>query len=197
MILMRETLYSRLNDVEEMDEELKELKNPILIDVPKLQKELFERYEKNSVLYDAMQDRQSVSESLEELAEINKGIRKILPWKKDKSHNKRLKQIGELIHAPYHLQTNGIFMPDNLITTGTYVTAMSFGMFSLFEPILGFNSTAKEVQELFQFKVPLAMSALMAPLFGFMANFQRINNLFSISKDQAKYLDRKIEEFYK
>lgn len=115
---MRNTLYSQLTDVEEMDERLKELKSLSSIDVPKLQKELFERYEKNPVLYDAMQYKQSVSESLEELAQINKGVRRILPWRKDEVHNKRLEQIGELIYAPYHLQTAGIFMPDNLVTTG-------------------------------------------------------------------------------
>jgi hypothetical protein len=194
---MRETLYSQLTDVEEMNEKLKELKNPNLIDVPSLQKELFECYEKNPVLYDAMQDKQSVNESLEELTQINKGIKKILPWRKDKVHNERLKQMGKLIYSPSHLYTTGIFTPDNLITTGVYTTAMAFGMFWLFEPSLTFNPTSKVVQELFQFKVPLATSALMAPLFGLMTNFPRFNNLFSISKEQAKYLDGKVEEFFR
>jgi hypothetical protein len=193
---MRETLYSKLTDIEEIDEKLKELKSQNLIDVLKLQEGLFKIYEKNPVLYDAMQDKQSVSESLEELAQINKGIKKILPWRKDKIHNERLNQIGELIHAPYHLQTTGIFMPDNLITTGVETTAIAFGMCYVLGNILTSHPISQATQSLFQFEIPLAFSALMAPVWGLMTNFQRFNNLFSISKDQAKYLDDKIKELF-
>jgi hypothetical protein len=90
-------------------------------------------------------------------------------------------------------------MPDNLITTGAYVTGMSFGMFYLFgNCILPINPTnLPEIQRMFQVKAPLAFSALMGPLFGFMTNFGRFNNLLCVSQRQAKYLDEKVEEFYK
>ncbi len=192
---MEATLYEKAKDIEIMDERLRNLNSSNMIDVAELQRNLFERYESNPVLYDAMQGRQSVEESVEELGQVNKGIRKILPWGINKGHNERLKQLGELVSEPYHLRTFGIFTPDNLITTGAETTALTFGITYLMSRYL-FTPPEEFQQTLhtFQVAIPTIVSALMAPVFGVGMNLRRFTGL---PTDKAKYLDGKVQEFYK
>ena len=46
----------------------------------------------------------------------------------------------------------------------------------------------------FQILMPTAMSALIAPTFGLLTNMRRFTGL---PIDEAKYLDGKVQEFYK
>ncbi len=197
---MKVTLYRQAKDIERMDEKIRDLNSSNQIDLAELQRNLFQKYESNPVLYDAMQGNQSIEESVAELGQVNKGIRKILPWGKNKGHNERLKQLGELVSEPYHLHTSGIFAPDNLITTGAEVTAMVFGVSYLMTRYLlspNLDVNPEEIQQtmhIFNVVMPTAMSALMAPMFGFMTNMRRFTGL---PTDEAKYLDGKVQEFYK
>ena len=100
------------------------------INVADLQRVLFQGYEGNSVLCDAIQRRQSIEESLKELGQVNRGIiRKAIPHRINRGHNERLEQLGELVSEPHHLRTSGILMPDNFISTGAIAAVMYFGMF--------------------------------------------------------------------
>ncbi|MBU0894437.1 MAG: hypothetical protein KKF48_05180 [Nanoarchaeota archaeon] len=197
---MKATLYRQAKDIERMDEKLRDLNSSNQVDVAELQRNLFQRYESNPVLYDAMQESQSIEESVAELGQVNRGIRKILPWRRNKGHNERLKQLGELVSEPYHLHTSGIFMPDNLITTGAEVTAMAFGVSYLMSRYLlspNPDVSPEEIQQtmhVFDVVLPTVMSALMAPMFGLLTNMRRFTGL---PTEEAKYLDGKVQEFYK
>jgi hypothetical protein len=186
------TLYEQTKAIEKIDKNLKDLKSSKQINVTELQRTLFKRYESNLVFGNAVLGSQTIEETLEELGQVNKGIKKILPWKKDKFHNYRLEELGELISTPYHLETNGIFMPDNLITAGAEITAMAFGSsYFLLEYLFAPSPNLDP-----HFKVVLAtsMSALLAPAVGLGINMNRFSKL---PRDEAKYLDEKIQEFYK
>lgn len=160
-----------------------------------------QEYEENPVLYDAIQRKQSVEESLQELAQVNNGIRKILPWRKNKGHNERIKQLGELVSEPDHLHTNGIFVPDNLITTGTEVIATVFGVsYLVSRGLLTSNPevSPEEFQQttyIWQVAMPIFVSVLLAPAYGLLTNKRRFFE--SLPTDEAKYLDAKVQEFYK
>jgi len=198
---MKSTLYEQAKDIEKIDNKIRDLNSSNQINVAELQKNLLQRYEQNLVFYDAMQGKQSVEETLEELGQVNKGIRKILPWKKNKGHNERLDQLSELVSKPYHLNTSGIFMPDNLITIGAEVTALAFGTSYAFakflmpemyvEPDLEFLTQNMKIHTTV---IPAFMSALMAPILGLSINSKRFTGL---PIGEAKYLDGKIQEFYK
>jgi hypothetical protein len=185
--------------IESMDEKLTDLNSSNQIDVAELQRNLFLRYKGNPVLNDAIQGRQSVEDSLEELGQVNAGIRQILPWRKNKEHNERLKQLGELVTEPSHLRTYGIFVLDNLITTQVELTAMAFGLSYLmsrylYPPNPGVSPEEyQQTMHVLQVTMPTAMSA-MAPVFGLLANVRRFTGL---PTDEAKYLDGKVQEFYK
>jgi hypothetical protein len=193
------TLYSLAKDIECMDELLRIFDSPNHIDVPTLQRNLFQRYEGNPVLYDAMHNKQTIEESLEELGRVNKGMRKILPWRKNKGHNQRLEQLGELVSKPYHLHTDGITSPDNLITAGAEFTAIAFGIsYVLSKSLITPNPdmSPEEFQQTMHFLqvvVPTAMSVILAPSFGLIMNSRRFEGL---PTNEAKYLDGKVQEFY-
>jgi hypothetical protein len=186
------TLYERVKYVERIDENLKNLVSYNQIDLSELQRKIFQIYDKNPVLYDAIQKKQTIEESLEELGKVNKGIRKILPWRKDKIHNERLEQLGELISEPYHLHTSGIFAPDNLITAGAEITAMAFGSsYFLLEYLF---PPSPNLDPHFKVVMATSLSALFVPTLGLGMNLNRFSKL---PRDEAKYLDEKVQEFYK
>lgn len=170
------------------------------IDIAKVQKNLMKKYENNPVFYDAIQGTKTVEESLNELARVNKGIRKILPRRKDTAHNDRISQLGELITEPNYLRSNGIWMPDNIVSTAIEVTGLVFLASNLFTrliiPETDVNIDPEELArdlEIYQVFMPAMISEIMAPLMGFITNARRFSEL---PTEEVKYIDLKIEEFY-
>lgn len=86
-----------------------------VIDIPEYQKRIMREYESNPVLNDAIQKKISIEDSLSELAQVNRPILRLLPRTRNKAHNQRLDQIGELIGYSHHLRRNGLFILDNFI----------------------------------------------------------------------------------
>ncbi len=200
---MKGTLYNQMQKIEEMDKGLKELQSSNNIDIHELQGKLFKKYQENPVLMEAIKGRQTLEESLEEIGHINKGIRKILPWRKDKIHNERVDQIGKLISKPYHLYTSGIFTPDNMITVGAWITGTSFVatyiLTRLLIPAKPYNPDMnmeefQMIKNTIQWLMPVIGSVCLTPILGSMANQQRFTKL---PTEEAKYLDTKVKEFYR
>jgi len=191
------TLHNYCKEIESIDNKLRILGSSQIIDVPKIQKKMFHLYENNPVLYDAIKGKQSIEDSLEELGSVNKGIRKILPWRKDKAHNERIKQIRELISEPAQLKTSGILIPDNFITTVSEVAAVMFGAFYLMEKFLPLDPSLspEALENLHQMNhyTPIFVSSTLGPIFGALENRFRFRKL---PLDEAKYLDEKVKEFY-
>jgi hypothetical protein len=178
-------LYERLIEIEEMNETLRglELDNPI--NTGELQKKIIWEYAFNPVMSDALRGRQTITESLEELAEINKGIRRFLPHRKNKVHNERVEQMGELVSGVNNLRTYGIFYPDNAVTAGLETVTMIFGisylMFSLWEfPRLNDSEAARTI------------STILSPPFGIVAGLA-LNRSGNLPTDETEYLDMKVK----
>tara|TARA_Y100000310_G_scaffold289971_1_gene316791 strand:+ start:33 stop:629 length:597 start_codon:yes stop_codon:yes gene_type:complete len=198
---MKATLYEQAKDVERMDEKLRDLNSSNQIDVIELQRNLFQRYEENPVFYDAMQDRISIGDSLSELAQINKSGKRFFPRRKNKSHNERIEQIGELISNPHYLKTHGILIPDNFVGGIALVAACAYGVSNLVMPYLmgevDPNIDPAEIQnrmESMKTVMPAFMTLVMGPFFGTGMQLQRSG---SLPVGEAKYLDEKVQEFYK
>ncbi len=197
---MQATLYEQSISIEKADEQLRDLKGFDQIDVAELQGILFQRYERNPVLYDSIKGRLSVEESLDELAEINKGVRKIIPWRKNKAHNERFEQLGELVSAPHHLKTRGIFMPDNFFTAGVEVAVVAFGITYLLSTITltpNPDASPEEIKKMFfdyRVVLPATFSSVMSPFLGFVLNLVRLDK---VGKDEVRYVDTKVRELYR
>jgi hypothetical protein len=159
----------------------------------KKQFDAMSKYEKNPIFHEALYGRQSITESLEELAQVNKGYRKWLPRRKDKAQNERVEQMGELISKPYGLESKGIFYPDNFVTAAveTAVLVPTVGIFAAY--ILKQGATnPKSAKEIMQ--MSMQMSYLMTPLFGIYGGLAMGKSRFaSLPFDQAGYIDAKIE----
>lgn len=197
---MESTLYQQFVNLEEIQQGFEKLEYSGF-DVSAVQKNLLRKFEKNPVLIDALERRKSIEESVYELSEINKGIKKFLPHKVNKPHNQRIEQIGELISEPSHLETNGIFALDNLVTGVLGIAVASFGASYFISKFLSHPDPNLNPEELQQYLhttrvvLPLTSSALYSPIIGFALNLNRFNKNSSI--DEAKYLDKKIEELSK
>lgn len=177
-------LSERLMGIENMNDSLIALDSPLDIDVKKLQEKIFRGYESNPVLYDALLGRQTITQSLEELAEINKGIRRFLPHRKNKPYNERVKQMGELVPVGSNLISYGILWPDNFVTTTLETTAIAFAVSSV---LLGAFGTEFKNEELI---LPATMSCI-SPLIGLAFNRSKY-----VPRKEAEYLDGKIRDIY-
>lgn len=195
---MQTTLYERAKKIEILDELLEEIGGHEHVGV--VLKKLFQDYEKNPVLKDAIEGKQSVEESVIELAQINKGFRKIMPWRLNKEHNERLNHLGQLVTKPTQLQTEGVWMPDNLTTMTAEAAITAFGTCYLIAKYLVSpnldNATPQEYQNimsLMQLTVPAVLCGFYVPLFGGMSNAPRLRKL---PLNEAQYLDSKVQEIY-
>ncbi len=197
---MKRTLYWRvieLNDAQVIAAELGGSFNLL-----ELRKNLFKEYEGNPVLDDAIEGRQSIEQSVRELGKKNRGIRKILPWRKDEAHNERLKYLDELVPGTKHLQTSGIFNPDNLITGVAEGIPSAFLLMHVVVKYLMSNMVVinpnlepalyQHVVYGYQVVLPAAMSAVFGIAFAYAGNRPRFNSLLI---KRAKYLDNIIESF--
>ena len=211
---MRETLYEALISAEDINERLNakaddfnsylrklcslpgfheiHLRVPE-IDVREVQRGIIKKFEKNLVLCEAMTGRQSIEDSLSELAKVRRPVRRLFPIAKNKAHNERLEQIGELIGYPRQLRTNGILAPDNFFSGVAMTTAMAFGAGYLISKIAFVQPIDAELMSLFRNELPIAMSLVMAPLGGMAFHITGEN----LPIGAARYVDSKVQEFYR
>jgi hypothetical protein len=170
----------------------------LFVDWEECEKCLMKPYESNPVFSDAMNGRLSIEESLKDLARIRQGMRVLLPWRKNRVHNDRLSQIGELVTYPHYLRTSGIFFPDNIVTatveSAPLVYAMAYGFFNFLMPELDPNLVSThEIKRAFETTVPWFITAF-TPLTGLLINQMRFTD---IPIHEAKFLDDKIREHYR
>nr|MBA4405549.1 hypothetical protein [Nanoarchaeum sp.] len=199
------TLYDRLKLFEKLggkfDELCEELPRPKPIleffhsRDSEVQKRIISAYENNTVLDDAINGRQSIDDSLSELAEINKGWKVMLPRRKNKSHNKKIEQLGELITEPRGLISRGLFYPDNAVSLTCYA-AIAFTLLEKVALNYGWVAGSNPI-EIAKTLGDFANTSVIGSLgTGLICGFdgERTNRL---PHDQAKYLDEKISELYK
>jgi hypothetical protein len=181
---LMEVLSNRLVEVEEMAKHFIIYKGLNQINVPETQREIFGEYEANPILNDALLGRQTVAESLEELAQVNKGAKRFFPHKKNKVHNERVKQMSELVPDVENLRTKGIFYPDNLVAgIGIGLTACATGLG------LSFLLT-----QYYSPKILVASSIIIIPATICAGAFY--NREKQLPRNEARYLDGKVSQFY-
>ncbi|MFA5953290.1 MAG: hypothetical protein WC812_01730 [Candidatus Pacearchaeota archaeon] len=215
---MEKTLYSELKESERINIAISEdysnfvksFKNKYRIEIPPLgkfngiyipdyQKQIMSYYENNPVFCDAINGKISIEDTLNELSVVNKGIRKILPRRKDKAHNERIKQLGKLISEPSQLQKNGLLCPDNFLGFTLWGAGASFSIISpLFKIMLNpAQASPEEIENLnkiFNVYLPLYSTGAISVFGGIPMNLkQRFGKL---PFEEAKYVDAKIKEVY-
>jgi hypothetical protein len=192
---MPKTLYSQILNLEETAENLSSIAPSVQIDVENLQRALFRKYEKNPVLYDDITGKQTIEKSLDELAQVNKGIRKLLPHRQNKAHNERLEQLGELVTEPRGLHTYGILMPENFITAQLEFSGLTFLGFYLYSKAISpiFSASPEMVYQT-QILIPAFMCLTLVPIMCFGISSDRFERL---PRQEAQYLDAKVKELYK
>jgi len=180
-----ETLYDKLVEVEELAKHFVIYKSLDQIDVPKTQREIFREYEANPVLNDAVSGKQTITQGLEELAKVNKGIKRFLPHKKDEAQNEKVRQMEELVSGIDDLRTRGIFYPDNAVAGAIEMAGIVFGFTYLFKKLFGISNSELGV------RVITMLSPIIASLGGL-----ALDRSDYLPKDEAKYLDEKVGELY-
>lgn len=187
---MGTTLYELVHGVDNLSDYSRK-------QILKIQKNLFEKYRRNNfVLSNAIEGEPSLEDCFWQLSKVNKGIRVILPRKKDEEQNRKARKMGELIPDLPYLEKDGIFHLDNYITslgTNTASAILAGGV------IYGLS-------QLFGKSIQLETVICLSGLFG-LINFSRqepiIDNLRGNCKlktrlafSEIRYLSDKIREFY-
>jgi len=106
-----------------------------------------------------------------------------------------------LVSEPHYLRTYGIFNPDNLITIVAETTATVFGLYyfilrdSMIPPINVSPELFQQTLHYNQIGFPVLLSGLISFLVFVVACGTRTGH--PLPRDEAKYLDGKVIEFYK
>ncbi len=167
------TLYEQLKQIENSDHtrlrKNREQRNACII------------YQTNPIFDRSRHNAQSIPAALEEINQVNDGIKKILPWKKNRVHNEKLSGLKELIQIPdMRLKTKGLLMPDNPTT----LTPLVFGVGALIN--LGAGS-------------PIDWDTYAGITLGAGAIGTYLATLGAEKKmpiDQARFIESKIRQFY-
>ena len=162
------------------------------IDIFKVHKNIMDEYTDNPVFHDSVTGEKTIEQTVIELGQVNKGIRKILPRKKNKIHNERLEQVGNLVGYSSHLEALGIWVPENLIWG---LGAAALGIASVY---LAVGNLIPPDQVIGNSKSPWGalgvLYSVAGPALGICLQTKRLGHL---PIEKAKYLDQKIEELYK
>ena len=184
-----EVLYDRLAEVEELAKHYIIYKGLNQINVPETQRKIFEEYESNPVLHDALLGRQTVADSLEELAQVNKGARRFLPHRRNNAHNNRVARMGELVPDVGTLMTRGILYPDNAIFATLGAAAIALGTAFVLSKLSGTNGN--EITQRWNIAYP----SIMFPILAVFGSATR-NRSKHLPRNEARYLDDKVSQFY-
>ena len=157
-----------------------------------VQKEIISQYEDNAYLKSAREGHLSIREAYESLDEKLRGIKRILPAKKDKHHNAAVEILGELIPTE-HLKTRGLLAWDNYAMG----TAVTIGVMYGFSYLMEFTDAG---QNLTSNNVPFFLGLLLSPWTGYLVGQEHravhgINVKYGMSaRACADYLDTKLVE---
>ena len=95
-------------------------------DIRQVQKNLILGYRDNDYLRQDLDGTKSLRTAMEELDSNYRGIRGLIPHKKNNSLNQKYRIMGELVKCGYRYEVGGIFAPDNLLTFAIYMFLLAF-----------------------------------------------------------------------
>jgi len=167
------------------------------IDVSVAQKQLIDSWisveDHNGVLKDAVQGRHSVKESLESASQVNTGLGRFFPRRKNDYHNQRVKELQDLIGddsvIPTALKTRGVLNLDNPMNFTLYAITLGAG-FGACTDALSFCSSSGP-----SFPVLTLSFGVLGLLAGGLRGLGTYSNK-RLPWENAEYLDRKIQELF-
>ena len=184
-------LYTRLREYEPFADLGYDISNAQRIAVTNFQQHKI--LGNNPILSNAINGNESITDKLEDLSKINKGIRIFLPRRINPEHNEQIETIGTLISHPRYLKTKGISSLDNFVSFFFLTTSIGF----LIPNVLGIKDIKdfNFYEYVFNFYEYVLVTSFFGGLF---TNFlsRILPSYLSDSKSEAEYLDQKIEELH-
>ncbi len=183
------TIYDDLMKIEQVIE-LKLGKEDNLLE---LQKELLEREVGNNENYQKAKQGITLETQLLELSEENNFFRRLFPRRYNEKYNNAVTSLGEVVDTPTQLYQRGIFAYDNLLAPFIHISLVTPVI-----PILPF------IKPEFDYSNPQDIFPLItAGTLGFLgytvytlANMIKNKKFSSLPYEQAKYIDKKIDELF-
>jgi hypothetical protein len=94
------------------------------INTHEVQRSILKKYRHNTALVNAIRKKETVKDALERVAQENTGLKKIIPRKKDKEHNKEVESLECLVGDLEFLKCKGYHAPDNFFTLAAYTIGL-------------------------------------------------------------------------
>lgn len=154
------------------------------VDVKRSQKNILEKYESNYVLAHAIKGITTVENALKGLSENHTGFSRLLPRRKNEDLDEIIDEMAELVSPVDNLRHNGIFSLDNFLNKYLVTSAVVATVASPLAHHYEVNQLAANVAANVMFTFPFAT-----------AIFSR--KVSPLPWDQARYIDKKVKEFYK
>lgn len=164
-------------------------------DILSKQKKLILAYKENPFVDSSLQGKKKIEQHLAEVSQINKGIKRYIPRRKNKEHNRKVDYLGQIIGKTnvFPFYTRGIFTPDNLVTGAVGpvlvgLTGIVIGSFTY-----GFNLSAAA-----KLLIPTTFLSGIFGNFGYSSRKEPYSELeiCTDAEARARYVDRKIEDLF-
>jgi hypothetical protein len=203
---------NELEDTEKLSDMIESCKHmlgdqEIHIEQPKpaleKQKKIMELYRNNPILNNAIADIQSIEDRLTELAQINKGIRKYLPRRKDSEYNREVEYMEELTGSSLAgLKSRGVFTPDHIFSTlpcnliGSEAMILGIVYFmGKFDPSIDVSQRYENIIKYFAPGYAALITTITAGKFNIMT-YKVWDRFYRLPFEQARFLDERIDEIY-
>lgn len=202
---MTETLYDVLVELAEANSgiekalnEIGEKYSPVVVERIKgnplsetetkenMRRAFHQYYNSNETLSDAIKGTKTVAQSLDELAEVDRGWRKFLPRRENSAHNTRVEQMEELI-GPTNLRTRGLLAPDNFLGGLLFGTLGSYGVCK------GYDALSSS-PGLYSIPEAIVVATLIGGLLMGLLCQSAGRNLYRPRNEEAEYIDQTIQE---
>ena len=156
----------------------------------KVQRDAINHYRNNPVVDDAVRKVRSVEDVYLELREVNKGISRFLPRKKDRKHNERVSALGDVVGfgnvIPFFknglLSLDNFAVPYSLLQAQVLVIPVIFNQKPSLSYYLAFSGAA--------FALSFYLSSKIRN-----ESFSELE-FCSNTQSRAIYVDKKIEELF-
>ena len=162
-------------------------------DVKDAQREMFlERKFDNELVYNLLNDGDSIYDTVRFLNEDMKGIKKFLPRARDKKYNGIVKQLEELVPGANYFKRSGILYPDNFFSGGLLISGIASA------GSLWVSNYVKSDEPGFSLLAFAFMTVATMPFSGaVMQSIGRSKRFLKQATEGAQYIDNTFERLFK
>lgn len=172
-----------------------------VIDVLASQRKAIESYAGNPYIERALQRDSTLEQSVTDMHQINKGIRRYLPRRKNAANNENVENLDEILGVnSIDLVSNGVLYPDNPVfwtsAIGSGYAGVGFFIPTLIELINKLDKPLTLGDSLQSSVLLGGMGAIFGAFTGWVyrGNFGKKNEKERL--ERARYLDHKINELF-